>query len=252
MKRFLFLLLLLFSLRAAAQMNEEDVALIGFRVGYPYSSNLQNLKNVVVPRDLQPEIWPYAKEMARSGYFVSAFGHKRIKKWPLVIQLECSLAQLGGRVDYSIPDTVYWKKRTFNYLFFSPTVLANFHPFLPDDPTTANALSGIHFGLGGSYNIVVKEHITVISQEPAQDPWDEDYMNAHIKAQPHFALLLTGGYDYFWRGQKPGSGFGLTLDFRAGFSMGDVVESDAFIYPDQDVKMQYFMITAGIMFSLKH
>lgn len=246
-----FFIFIFFSLRASAQMNEEDVAMIGVRGGYVYSSKLCNLRDLAVSRVLNGDVWQHTVELPRTGYFVSAFGHQRIKNWPIVVQSEFSIAQLGGRVEYNIPDTVFWQKYNFKYLFFCPTLLANIHPFLPADPKSATAFSGIHVGLGGSYNIIIHEHISSVYWDASQNPVQESAANSNFKAISNFALLITGGYDYFWNG--PVSGFGLTLDFRAGFGFGDSVRSQAEdIHPDQKVKMKYFMITGGIMVPLIH
>lgn len=246
------LLLLLLAQKSNAQMNEEDVAIIGVRGGYVYASTLLHLRNVLVSQELNPIVSQYTVDLPRSGYFASVFGHQRVKSWPLIVQSEFSIAQLGGRVEYSVPDTVFWQKSDFRYLSFSPALMANFHPFLPDNPQNATALSGIHIGVGGSYNLIVREHIRSIYWDASQNQDQDNGLTTNIKAQSHLALLLAGGYEYFWNGSKSGSGFGITVEFRAGLGLSDAVKSYAVINPDQKVKMKYFMLTGGIMFPLKH
>ncbi len=253
MKQIILFVLITLSYAAKAQMNEEDVALIGIRGGYVYSSTLNDIRNMVVPRDRHPETWPHTEEQSRTGYYVGIFGHQRIKKWPFVLQLEFSYATLGGDLKTDVPDTLFRQYAEFKYNYFAGALFANWHPLLPDVANDANAFSGIHLGLGISYNFILKkEAITFVSHVPSVDPPIQDYMNTYIKGASHPAILLKGGYEYFWNNGQPGSGFGITLDARMGFGLGNAAKASSFIYENVKVRMQYIVFTAGILFPLSH
>lgn len=251
MKQIILFVLIALSFAAKAQMNEEDVALIGIRGGYVYSSTLNDIRNMVVPRNRQPEIWPHTKEVSRTGYFVGLFGHQRIKKWPFVVQLEFSYATMGGNLETDVPDTLFRQYAEFKYNYFSGALFANWHPLLPEVAKDAHAFSGIHLGLGIAYNLILKkEGITFSSHDPSADPFVQEYQNTYIKGESHPAILLKGGYEYFWNKGQPGSGFGITLDARLGFGLTDATKASSFIYENVKVRTQYIVFTAGMLFPL--
>lgn len=250
MKQIILLSLIFLSFSARSQMNEEDLALIGIRGGYVYFSTLEDLRNTVVPRDRQPVIWPHTKEVSRNGFFVSVFGHQRIPGWPFATQLELSFAGMGGDLETDVPDTLFKQYAKFQYLYFNPTFTFNWHPLLPGVAKNANAFSGIHLGIGAGYNLILKDKISFSSHQPSEDPPVEEYMNTYLNGKSHFNLFGKLGYEYFWNRGNAGSGFGITFDARIGFGLGDAVESTSFIYEDTEVRAQYILFTAGIVFPL--
>lgn len=248
----LFLFLLFFSLTAFAQMNEQDLALIGFRAGFINSSELHDLKNMVVPRGLQPEIWPHTRELPRNGYFMSLFGHQRIKNWPFVVQLEFSFASMGGDLETNVPDTTFHQMAYFKYRYLSSYLIGHWHPFLNETGSKGSPLSGIRAGIGGGYSLVLKNRaITFSSHDPSADLPVEDYMNEYLQGQSYPSIFISGGYEYFWNGSSSGNGFGITADARLGFGLDDAVKASSFIYDNtRKVRAQYWSFSLGMVIPL--
>jgi hypothetical protein len=252
MKHLIFscFLLLQASSNLLAQMHEGDATLIGFRGGYVHYSTLDDLRNTVVPRSLQPVIWPHTKELPRAGFSAAVFLHQRIPKWPVVVQLELPYTVLGGDLETDMPDTVFYQNSQFKYRYFNPTVSIHWHPLLHEDNDDNNPFSGIHLGLGFSYNLIVKDDIVFTSHDPSVDEGVNDYMSANLNGKSHFAAIGTIGYEYFWNGGESGAGFGFNVGARIGLGLQDANKVSSFIYEDTDVRTQYLMFTAGIYFPL--